>query len=245
MDKIVKELNGHSGCKVYLMQSDGLYVKKCGDVSRNVERLTTLNFAGYPVPKIYSYRGDELDMEYLHGLDMKTYLVHNNTKKLLKFITSTIDSFAKNQNTKDYTKTYEEKLDWLKDGEFPFTKEQLLQALPKKLPQTMYHGDMTLENIMYTDPGFHMIDAVTTEYDSYIFDIAKMRQDLECKWFLRRDDVRLDTKLQNIQDSLRDRYPEAFNDSFLILMLLRVIRYCEYQDENYNFLMKEIVRLWK
>lgn len=227
------------------MQSDGLYVKKYGDVSRNVERLTALDFAGYPVPKIYSYRGNELEMEYLHGLDMKTYLIHNNTKRVFQFISNTLNSFKKTAKQKDYTATYESKLEWMKDGEFPFTKKQLLEVLPKHLPQSMYHGDMTLENIMYTDPGFHMIDAVTTEYDSYIFDIAKMRQDLECKWFLRNDDVRLDTKLQNLQESLKGKFPEAFDDSLLILMLLRVIRYCDYKDANYNFLMKEIVRLWK
>lgn len=130
-------------------------------------------------------------------------------------------------------------------NQFPFTQEELIDRLPKKLPRSMYHGDMTLENIMYVDPDFYMIDAVTTEYDSYIFDIAKMRQDLECKWFLRNTDVRLDTKLQNIQDAIRQKYEIAFDDNLLILMLLRVIRYCKEGDANYNFLMKEIKRLWK
>ena len=72
-----------------------------------------------------------------------------------------------------------------------------------------------------------------------------MRQDLECKWFLRHSDVRLDTKLQSIQDALRDLYPQAFNDSLLILMLLRVYLHTKKGDNNYNFIMKEIHRLWK
>jgi hypothetical protein len=104
---------------------------------------------------------------------------------------------------------------------------------------------MTLENVLYSDKGFYLIDAVTTEYDSYIFDIAKMRQDLECKWFLRNTDVRLDTKLQNIQDSLKEHFPKYFDDNLVILMLMRVIQYCEKNDSNYNFLMKEIHKLWK
>ena len=90
-----------------------------------------------------------------------------------------------------------------------------------------------------------MIDAVTVEYDSYIFDIAKMRQDLECKWFLRNTDLRLDTKLQRIQDKLRRWYPDAFDDSLLILMLLRVYLHTKIGDKDYDFIMKEIKRLWK
>ncbi len=90
-----------------------------------------------------------------------------------------------------------------------------------------------------------MIDAVSVEYDSYIFDIAKMRQDLECKWFLRKTDVRLDIKLQNIQDKLRKLFPLAFNDNLLILMLLRVYLHTKSGDFEREFILREIRRLWK
>ena len=90
-----------------------------------------------------------------------------------------------------------------------------------------------------------MIDAVTIEYDSYIFDIAKMRQDLECQWFLRSENISLHTKLQNIQDRLRKLYPEAFDDTLLILMLLRVYLHTTKNSKDYNFIMREIKRLWK
>jgi 5-methylthioribose kinase len=129
--------------------------------------------------------------------------------------------------------------------DFPFTKEELISRLPKILPSSMYHGDLTLENIIHTDAGFYMIDPVTIEYDSYIFDIAKMRQDLECKWFLRDSNIKLDTKLQQIQDRLREEYPQAFDDSLLILMLLRVYAHTTKGDSNCDFIMREVRRLWK
>ena len=109
----------------------------------------------------------------------------------------------------------------------------------------MYHGDLTLENILYTNPDFHLIDPVTIEYDSYIFDIAKMRQDLECKWFLRDSNIKLDTKLQQIQDRLKEDYPEAFDDSLLILMLLRVYNHASEGSYEQKFLLREIEKLWK
>lgn len=247
MGKIIKEFHGHSGSKVYLMEDKhGLYVQKNGNVKRNIERLRTLDWFGYPVPKIYDCGDEYLRMQYIHGLDMKNYLVHHNTDNLISFIISTLNRFKKSSTTKDYTEIYYKKLEWMdSQNDLPFKKEELIERLPQKLPETIYHGDMTLENIMYSNNQFYMIDPVTIEYDSYIFDIAKMRQDLECKWFLRNENIKIDVKLQNIKDEIFNHYPEAFDDSLLILMLLRVYVHCQKGDSNYNFIKSHIDKLWK
>lgn len=247
MDKILKELKGHSGSQIYLMENDQrMFVRKIDNVQRNIERLSDLYGLGYPVPKIYNYSDNIIDMEYIHGLDMKNYLTHSNIDSLVFFLFDLIDRFSRNTTSKDYTKIYFDKLKWMDEYNiFPFTKEQLIEKLPKILPKSTYHGDLTLENIMYTKSGFQLIDAVTIEYDSFIFDIAKMRQDLECKWFLRDSNIKLDVKLKNIQRKLKQKYPEAFNDSLLILMLLRVFLHTKKDDKNYHFIMKEVKRLWK
>jgi RIO-like serine/threonine protein kinase len=245
--KIIKELSGHSGCKIFLKENEtGLYVEKTGNIERNFNQMKFLYDSGYPVPKIFSVGDQILTMEYIHGLDMKNYLIHNNTHQLFNFLCDLLDSFSENSELKDYTETYYNKLKWLDDcDEMPFTKEELIDKLPKVLVKSTYHGDLTLENIMYTDPGFHLIDPVTIEYDSYIFDIAKLRQDLECKWFLRNTNVKLEVKLQNLQNKLRYHYEWAFDDNLLILMLLRVYLHTKQGDDNHKFIMKEIKRLWK
>lgn len=247
MEKIIRQLNGHSGSKVYLKEVNGVYcVEKIGNTKRNEERMAVLHELGYRVPKIYLSMDDNLLMEYIHGLDIKNYLIHNNISQLLNFITETIDDFSDDCEMKDYTETYLQKLAWLdKKNEMPFTKYDLIAKLPKVLPKSTYHGDFTLENILHTNTGFVMIDPVTTEYDSYVFDLAKLRQDVECRWFLRNSEVKLDTKLEILNSKLKKIYPQEIDDNLLILMLLRVIQYCEKGDNNYNFLMKEIHRLWK
>ena len=224
----------------------GNFVRKINNVDRNAERLKALESLGYSVPSILKYTNQTLDMQYIHGLDMKNYLIHNNTKALVDWIVVTLDNFSEMVFYKNYHMTYQQKLAWLDSNtDFPFTKDELIGRLPKELPQTIYHGDLTLENILHTEDGFYMIDAVTIDYDSYIFDIAKMRQDLECKWFLRNSTVRLDTKLQNIQESLKHYYPEAFDDNLLILMLLRVYVHTKEGDFEREFILREINRLWK
>jgi hypothetical protein len=137
------------------------------------------------------------------------------------------------------------------DDTFPFTKEDLILKLPKILPCSIYHGDMTLENIIYNSTrGFYFIDPVTVPYDSWVFDIAKLRQDLECGWFLRDNDVdvgsdiMLDIKTKKIQKNILKKFPIADNKYLLILMLLRVYRHCEINSKDYVFIMREINHLW-
>ena len=247
--KQVKTLSGHSGSEIYLMQDENLFVRKVGNTRRNVERLTTLWEAGFPVPQILRINDDSFDMEYIHGLDMKSYLIANNTRQLEIFLHQVLDNFKNNciDSHFDYTPVYEKKLAWMDTTTevFPFTKQQLIDKLPKILPKTMYFGDLTLENIIHADTGFYLIDAVTIEYDSYIFDIAKLRQDLECRWFLRYEGTRIGSKLVTIQKRLLNLYPQANNDCLLILMLLRVFLHTTKGDYEYDFIMKEIKRLWK
>ena len=128
---------------------------------------------------------------------------------------------------------------------FNFTKVQLLDKLPVYVTQSNYHGDMTLENIIYSNGQFYFIDPVTIEYDSFIFDIAKLRQDLECKWFLRKTKTYSDTKLYNIQKAILETFPESNNDYFLIIALLRVFKHCIVDSFEHKFLISEINKLWK
>ena len=95
--KILKELKGHSGNKIYLLESDNQFiVHKSGDVKRNVERLQDLFREFYDVPFILNTDGETfMDMEYIHGLDMKEYLKMNTINKLAGFIIETLNNFAK------------------------------------------------------------------------------------------------------------------------------------------------------
>ncbi len=246
--RIIKELKGHSGNKINLCEVEGiLYVEKTGDIQRNVERLMDLHRDMYPVPFIFETdRKTYLNMDYIHGIDMKEYLKTHTIHRLSQFITGILNSFKVGATLFDYTGVYYQKLQFLDEvDDLPFTKEELIAKLPKELPKTNYHGDFTLENLIYSNDDFTMIDAVTIEYDSYIFDIAKLRQDLECKWFLRESDLRLNTKLKMLQENVLKQFPEANDDYLLILMLLRVYRHTEKDDDNRKFILKWINKLWK
>jgi tRNA A-37 threonylcarbamoyl transferase component Bud32 len=243
--RIVQTFQGFSGSEVYLMHKHGsLFVRKVGNNQRNLERLQHL--AGrVPVPTVYGQHGKNLDIEYIHGVDMRTWLISNPAKPLLDFLIEVTEVLGAKSSTVDRTPLYQEFLQTVDPWPFQITREELACRIPADIPSTDYVGDLTLENIIATDHGFVMIDCQTTIWDSVIYDIAKLRQDLECHWFLRSKPAMLENKLAYIQRGLLERWPQASSNMLLVLMLVRVLKYCTLHSTEYDFLLKEINRLCK
>ena len=254
MERIIKELSGFSGSKIYLMENDmkKLFVRKIGNIERNYERMVALSQAYYPVPEIYWTEHSILDMEYIHGLDMRSYLIDNTVNDLSDFLIGILSGFKKSSKIKDVygrdemaSKVYENNR-WINRLPIFNMMETLMESARNVYTHSFfYHGDMTLENIIKSKDQFVLIDPVTVDYDSYVFDIAKLRQDLNCKWFLRRNSAMLDGKLNELEHNILEEFPEANDDNLLILMLLRVLKHAPVGSMEYEFLMKEINRLWK
>lgn len=242
--RVIKELKGHSGSAVYLMNKHGTtFVRKTGDFVRNLNQFQKLE--SFNIPKVYSITSTFFDMEYIHGLDIRSFLINYPAETLAEALLDILNQFASTAQPKDYTDSYQDFFDKVNFDVLPFSRQEFTTRLPKQLYQSQYHGDLTLENLIYSNQRFYMIDCSEGIWDSYIFDIAKLRQDLECKWFLRDNPAMLENKLAYIQDRILQRFPLASDNSLLILMLLRVVRYCQVNDANWKFLIGEIHKLWK
>ena len=247
--RIVKQFHGHSGSKIFLMNKHGrLFVRKQGNIARNLDRYTALtrSLPSIPMPEIYHVFDDTIDMEYINGVDMRTYLLDHDPEPLLDFLKTVLTKFSMVLETVDYQTTVQNFLEMIDLDNMPFTAEQILQSIPTRIPKSYYHGDLTLENILWhPTQGFYLIDAQSGIWDSYIFDICKLRQDLECGWFLRNNPANLDQKLQYLKQELVQQWPNANNSGLLVLMLLRVYRYCDEHSQEQKFILKAINNLWK
>lgn len=246
--EIIKKFSGHSGSDVFLINDpvNGLTVKKIGNVARNIERISALSELNLPVCKILNFQDtDWVEFEYIHGLDIASYLTRNPPKKLIDFLITTLKKLSNNKLKKNYEEILLEYLKWVDTcNDLPFTLNQLVNRVNLELWSSHYHGDLTLENILFSDDRFILIDAVTTVYDSYLFDIAKLRQDLDCKWFIRKKEVYLESKLTLIKNSILEEFPEANNNIFLIMMLLRVYLHTKPGDSEREFILREVNKLW-
>jgi len=248
MNKIIKKLQGFSGSEIFLIENNkNKFIRKINNIERNYNQLMVLQQAKFNIPKIYKKEKNILDMEYIDGLDIKTYILNYGIDGLYDFIITTIEKFKINEKEKDYTEIYHKKLSWSDNNDLPFTKTELIKRLPTHLPSSVYHGDMTLQNLIYSKTNkFYMIDAITTEYDSWVFDLCKMRQDLTCHWFIRNEkDINLVTYLNILENKILCEYPIINNNALLILMLLRVFFYTDKNSDEYTFLLNEIKKLWK
>lgn len=246
MAKILKKLKGHSSSEVLLIEKNNkTLIRKSGQVGRNLERIDALSRLHLPLPKIIEIYDDSYEMEYIHNLDIKTYMIKYGISNIVSFIKNVIDLFSRETIDLDFSSVYEEKLNKIDFSVFSFSKEQLFQRLPKILPSSEYHGDFTLENILFDirQNKFVLIDPLTTEYNSFVFDLAKLRQDLICKWFIRNDKSYNDSKLKSMFDEL-NFLPYMNDNSLLILMLLRILPYTKQNDDKI-FLKREIEKLWK
>ena len=245
MEKLIKDLHGHSNSRIMLI-SDGKnhFVRKMFNVDRNLERMQALSTI-IKMPKIIDSSYDCIDMEYIKGLDICNFLLYNKPDKLIEFIIDTLDKFSVDSTIKDYTEIYHDKLSQIDFQYFPFTIEELLNRLPKEVPQSLYHGDFTLDNIIYKEDEdtFYMIDPLTSEYDSYVFDIAKLNQDLICGWFNRNIKVNLGTKMKIIHEAISYKYDCATYNIFTIIMLLRVFPYCRTKHDQ-SFIINNVESLW-
>lgn len=247
MVEIVKELKGLSGSHVTLMRDgDRFFVEKRFNTARNLERYRELGLNGIRVPKIYSTGEDIYTMEFIPGTMMKEYFIYNGAKRFSEYFIGLMDKFSITPVIKNYRETYIQKLSKIDFNEFSFTMMELVDRLPQVLPSGLYHGDMTLDNIIFNDrkDEFVLIDPLTSEYDSFVFDIAKFGQDVRCGWFIRKDKINLSSVLQTIYDEVFKRFPEIIsNNELLILMLLRVYPYC-LDEFDRKFIIKEVNRLW-
>jgi hypothetical protein len=254
MDRLVKELKGHSGSKVLLMQNDsgGHFVRKIGNVERNVERYKAL--AGITnVPTLYKHdlENDVLDMQYIHGLDMMSYLLYEGIDPLISFLVGTIKQMSQKGSLVDYREVYAQKLEEIDFAPFGFSKSEFMGRAPVELPQSIYHGDFTLENVLFSEVEnkFYLIDPLTSEYDSYAFDLGKLQQDIRCGWFIRDRGVMLGSKLRKIYNALSEEFDlmkdqSRDNDMLVIAMLLRVYPYCATRTDR-EFIVKNVRKLWK
>lgn len=243
-----KNFIGFSGSKVVLFESKATtFVRKKKNVQRNILRYKKINKL-FSCPRILNIGKDFYDMEYLNGLSIEQYLEVNSIENLSKFIFKTLQILKKkNYGQKDYSEIYINflnQIDLKKD--FGIDKDNFLSKLPKVLPKTEYHGDFTLENIIYSKNKFFLIDWSEGLFDSYVFDYVKLRQDVLCGWFVRRNNnLNIFSKLNKLDGILKKKLKYYDNNYILILMLLRVFRYTKKFNLEYYFIKNKIKSLWK
>lgn len=268
------KLTGHSGCRLEIeKKGEHLFVVKTSKDEQYNERLKKqckkqINFKSNSLktPAVINTEDNcdslfSFSMEYISGSTLADYFkkieissIKNIAEKFLEIIPSkyNFDSGAK--------KIFLSKIDELEfkidDGNDEIFKKafELLKDYDwNNCVASDCHGDLTLENIIHKDGDLYLIDFLDSFYDSWMIDLAKVFQDLECFWSYRNLD-KMDENLEirllilkqiilNKLSSLRDGQMIIQTIyAMLLLNLLRIIPYTK-DEKIMTYLKKEISKI--
>lgn len=246
MLRLVKPLKGHSGAQVSLYEEDNEYFVVKENYSKARQSAAILELLPFPTPHVFEVSDTHIVMEYINGQDMATYLESaddNAVNKLIDFLKSYIQWCLDNSDEYVFEEEIEKKV---LDVGHCINLNAFVEELKIPMPRSIIHGDFTLENIMYANDQFYFIDANPTDLNSIYFDANKLRQDLDCLWFIRNREDKVHHKIvcDKISRELKKQFDFMRNDTIMVLMLARILPYTK-DEETEKFLMKEIDKLWQ
>ena len=243
---LVKHLKGHSGATVSLYKDNTTYKVVKENYSKARESVNILESLPFNTPKVYEVTDDKIVMEYINGQDMASYLLSATDKdvdKLIDFLSEYISWCLDNSEHLDFYESVASKV--LSLGR-DINLNYILNEEWSNMPYSTIHGDFTLENIIYANNKFYLIDANPTELKSVYFDAEKLRQDIDCLWFVRKEKNKLHYRIvcEKISKELKKRFNFMQNDTIMVLMLARILPYCK-DNFTRNFITKEIQKIWQ
>jgi len=230
---LVKELKGHSGATVNLYSDNTVIKSNYPNAKGSADILNKLPFS---TPKILEVSDSSMTMEYINGLDMATYLETEDVEPLIEFLSDYIAWCDRESILHNFKSEIDAKIDSLMDH-----IDLKWFIYDTVMPKSLIHGDLTLENILWYNGDFYLIDANPTDLNSIHFDANKLRQDLDCLWFVRGRKKRLEIKIacRRISATLKKRFPFMRNNDIMIFMLSRILPYSN-NIEDRDFLYREI-----
>ena len=227
--------------------------------------LTNIAKGKITAPRIIKsgFLGDLLyfDMEYIQGVNLVQYIYDANTSELkeISHELGNIINIMKNSVKEEFlnpalmlnkiediqssliNKNFN--LDLSKLDELKILMSAInLSANTKK---TFCHGDLTMENVLVdkSQKRYYLIDFLDSFIDHYWFDISKLFQDIEGKWYkFRNPEIILEnmnSKMIFLNESLQNEvlkeeilYSQNHN-LFLALNFARILPYASSEDMPY------------
>ena len=243
---LIKELKGHSGCKVLLYENNNKkFVRKISaslDYNERLRRqmLKQASFKSTHImkPEIYN-QGEEkglffFDMEYVGGTQFNNYISLNtiqNSDAVLEKLFYFVGQNSECEN--DLTQVMREKISSIicnSSLDIEKYKSYCLNFDWSNISVGFCHGDLTFENILIYKSEIYLIDFLDSFVDTKYIDFSKMLQDIMLMWSWRNcprvpfiKNIYMYNKLTSF---LGDDDKEIVN-RFLVLNLLRILPYSD------------------
>lgn len=253
---IVKNLGGHSGCKIFLCEKDNKYfvrkysssIKYNSRLEAQCEKQKNFKSSIIKTPKVLGQGYEEgiffFDMEYLQGITLAKYITKVDVSEIQGIVDLLIRNidFQGGEDTdvsKFQKKTNDLKLEIgdTKNGILNDALEYLSGVDWTPFYRGVCHGDLTLENIIIKNGEIYFIDFLDSFYDSCLLDFGKLLQDVECMWSFRNGTIDTNIRLRLVifKDILLEKLANVDKriiDYAYKALLLDLVRIYPYAKEN-------------
>lgn len=264
---LIKDLGGHSGCKILLLEENNIYfVRKFSasvDYNKRLEKqcIKQEKFVGQSIktPKILKKGYDSnglfyYDMEYVQGITLAKYISKIDVSKICDIVNLIIKNIDFSINSNVDQSIFKNKILDLKNKTKHLQNTIVNDAIVflsnfnwSDFCESDCHGDLTLENIIVKNGDIYYIDFLDSFYDSWILDFGKLLQDTECMWSYRNTLLDTNTKLRLVifrdillkkLNSIDEKYVQ---DSYvaLLLCLIRIYPYTS-DEKTISFLNDQV-----
>lgn len=195
------------------------------------------NIKNVKTPKVIKVFKNSFEMEFINGKnfiqfaeDSNSQFINLHIENILNYLQNIKEKRKKSEIS--FNKSLERKLISLntqkKHREIFFYITNLIEKNKLNLDSTYCHGDLSLSNIIFKDKEIFLIDFLDPFFNSYYFDIAKIRQDVFYNWLFRVNDyssIKSEIVSKKINESISTEFKKEISSmEFKIIELMNFLR---------------------
>lgn len=219
----------------------------------------SFNIKNISTPRITKVAHDYFHMEFINGKNFIQFVEDENIKNI-NYQIENIITYLNNirsipsKNELNFNSAVLKKLKQLKtEVRHPSIYKFIINELQKTnliLENTYCHGDLSLSNIIFKENQIYLIDFLDTYFNSYLLDIAKIRQDTLYYWIFKVNDyssIKCDIVTKKINASLEKMFKNEMSSiEFKIIELINFLRIepYTYNDKEKGLLNETIYEIF-
>ncbi len=255
----VRDLSGHSGCRVMLCEAAGRpFIRKQSTSLAYNERLKRqllkqkhFSMESVRTPEVldagYADGFFYFDMEYVRSRRLADFIDRMEIEDILDFVELLFHNLPLDRHKPGAQAgaLFARKIGAVAEA-LPVRRKVVHDAVRtlrafdfSTVPHSYCCGDLTLENILITDNRrIYLIDFLDSFYNSWMIDVAKLFQDLEFKWSYRAlpNDIHRELKLRIAKEVLVKKLVDleaGVSKLFMIyhIILLNTLRILPYTHD--------------
>lgn len=199
------------------------------------------------VPKVNTYYGDTLDMEFLDGLSLNDVCTKEHVDYLVDLLTRFSDIKIPNNSWQTMVSRVKDHMSL----NAVRNESQIIKLLESEQVSNFMdsqasfsHGDLTFENCIVRDEKVYLIDpnCPNNIYSSWVMDVGKIYQSLHYSYEENFSNFEAKVDKDSLFSHLRGKFKSNFSRYFLLCEMIHYIRMLKYKPEEQRSLVRKRIQ---